>query len=75
MSNSNVRIKIYNLSGKEVRTLVNENQTAGKHSVVWDGKDDSGEWVSSGVYFYQLKAGNEFSNIKKLLFFKTGKEY
>ena len=75
LSNSNVRIKIYNLSGKEVRTLVNENQKAGKHSVVWDGKDDSGERVSSGVYFYQLKAVNEISQIKKLLFFKTRKEY
>ena len=57
------------------QTLVNENQAEGKHSVVWDGKDDSGRKVSQGVYFYQLKAGNEFSNIKKLLFFKTGKEY
>ncbi len=57
------------MHGQEIRTLVNEKQQAGKHSVVWDGKDDSGEQVSSGVCFYQLKAGNKFSNIKKLLFF------
>lgn len=64
-----ITLEIYNISGQEVLTLVNENQSAGKHSVVWDGKDDSGKQVSSGVYFYQLKTGNEFSNIKKLLFF------
>jgi hypothetical protein len=72
---SKITLKIYNISGQQIRTLVNENQAEGKHSVIWDGTDNSGRKVSQGVYFYQLKAGNGFSNIKKLLFFKTGKEY
>ncbi len=49
-----VNLKIYNLSGQEVRTLVNEVQSAGHKSAVWNGKDDSGIIVSSGLYIYRL---------------------
>ena len=48
-------MKIYDILGQEVRTLINENKPAGYHSVVWDGKDNSGQQLSSGVYFYSLK--------------------
>jgi hypothetical protein len=64
-----VIIKVYNMQGQEIRTLVNEKQETGKHSVIWNGKNESGNAVEPGIYFYQLKTGNEFSNIKKLLFF------
>lgn len=52
-----VTLKIYNLRGEEIRTLVNDFQTAGEHATVWDGKDTSGNLVSSGVYIVTLTAG------------------
>ncbi|MBU1634629.1 carboxypeptidase regulatory-like domain-containing protein [bacterium] len=65
-----VSLKVYDILGQEVRTLVNENKSAGCHSVVWDGRDNLGSYVCSGVYFYYLKAGDEFSQTKKLLLIK-----
>jgi hypothetical protein len=50
-----VEITVYNLLGKVVRTLVKARQYPGEHKVLWDGKDDSGEEVGSGIYFYRLK--------------------
>lgn len=55
--NSHVKIMICNLIGQKIRTLVNENQISGHKRIVWDGKNDQGQQVSSGVYLYQLKAG------------------
>ncbi len=49
-------LNIYNFSGQEIRTLVNKDQAEGKHSVVWDGKNNSGNAVEPGVYFYKLKS-------------------
>ena len=63
-------LNIYNLSGQKIRTLVNENQPAGKHSVVWDGIDNAGNAIGPGVYFYQLKTGNKFSKTKRMLLLK-----
>jgi plastocyanin len=51
-----VEMRIYNLLGQEVRTLINERRTAGSHRVVWDGRDENGELVASGMYIYQIKA-------------------
>ena len=53
-----VSLKIYNLLGQGIRTLVNETQTPGRHSIIWNGKDDRGREVSSGIYFYRLEAGD-----------------
>ncbi len=64
-----VNLKIYNLFGQEVRTLVNEAQSAGSKSVVWNGKDASGRIVSSGLYIYRLEAEKMVQN-KKMLFLK-----
>jgi len=50
-------LKIYNINGRLVRTLVDEGQAPGHYSYVWDGKDSLGKEVSTGVYFYQLKTG------------------
>jgi hypothetical protein len=50
-----VEITVYNLLGKVVRTLVKARQYPGEHKVLWDGKDDSGKEVGSGIYFYRLK--------------------
>jgi hypothetical protein len=51
-----VEISIYNMLGQKVRTLVHNYQSGGIHTVTWDGTDNDGEPVSSGVYFYRLKS-------------------
>ena len=66
---SDVVLKIYNVLGQEVRTLVNGKQSAGEKSVVWDGKDRYGHLVSSGVYIYRIEAG-EHLKTRKMLFLK-----
>ena len=53
-----VEMAIYNTLGQEVRTLVNQRYDAGQHSVVWDGRDNNGKRVSSGVYIYRIRAGH-----------------
>jgi len=61
-----VVMKIYNVNGQEIRSLLDKRLfAAGTYAVRWDGKDDHGHPVSSGVYFYQLKA-DEFSEVKKM---------
>ena len=62
-------LKIYNILGQKVRTLVDEPKTSGNHEVTWDGKDDKGKEVASGIYFYQLEVG-EFTECKKMLLLK-----
>jgi hypothetical protein len=52
---THVRIAIYNLAGARVRTLVSAEQSAGKHSVTWDGRTDRGTRASAGVYFCRLQ--------------------
>jgi hypothetical protein len=64
--NANVKLVIYNLRGQKVKTLVDEQKPAGEYQITWDGKNDSGEEVASGVYFYKLSAG-EFSETKKMV--------
>jgi hypothetical protein len=59
---AHVALKIYNFSGQEVRMLVNARQPAGMNSVVWDGKDQSGKEVSSGIYLYRLQAGESIQS-------------
>jgi len=62
---SDVKIVIYNILGQPVRTLVNERKEAAKYNVVWDGKNDQGISVATGIYIYQIHAG-EFSATKKM---------
>lgn len=61
-----VRLVIFDILGKKVRTLVNENQSAGFYRVKWDGKDDHGKDVSSGIYVYRIDAGN-LSESKRMI--------
>ena len=65
----NVSLVIYNLLGEQVRTLIDESQDVGEYSIEWDGRDDSGRAVSSGVYFYRLSAG-DFNETKKMMLMK-----
>ena len=66
---SNVKLMIYDAVGKETRTLVNTSQLAGNYEVRWNGWDDYGNEVASGVYFYSLKSG-DFNGTKMMLLIK-----
>ena len=54
---ANVKIEIYNMQGQLVKTLLNENQSEGDYSVIWDGYHSSGMPAESGVYIYKINAG------------------
>ncbi|MCK4428149.1 MAG: T9SS type A sorting domain-containing protein, partial [candidate division Zixibacteria bacterium] len=64
-----VTLSIYNILGQKVRVLVDEYQSTGNKSVTWDGKDDQGQEVTSGVYFYRIQAG-DFVQSKKMVLIK-----
>jgi len=61
-----VKLRIFDVSGRLVRTLVDETKTPGKYTAVWYGSNDSGKPVASGVYFYLLEA-KEYRKAKKLV--------
>ena len=63
---THLTLKIYNIQGQEIRMLVNEFQTAGMKTVVWDGLDHQSKKVTSGLYFYRLEAG-DFIQSKKMM--------
>ena len=65
----NLTLEIYNLLGQQVKVLMRGNQPSGTYSITWDGRNDSGILVPSGMYFYRLKAGN-FVQTRKMLFVK-----
>lgn len=60
-------LKIYNARGELVKILVNSQLTAGFHSYIWNGTDSSNQNVASGIYYYQLRAGNQTQTRKALL--------
>jgi hypothetical protein len=64
-----VRITIYDIMGREVRTLVKNQQSAGYKSVVWDATNDLGQPVSAGMYLYRIFA-EEFVQVKKMVLLK-----
>ena len=66
---SKVSLKIYNIKGQLVNTLINEIKPAGEHSVVWNGIDQSNQSVPSGIYLYRLKTKDD-SQIKKMILMK-----
>jgi len=63
----NVVINVYNVRGQRVRTLLNEQREPGHHSVIWNGTDDSGRALSSGIYFYRIVAGENTATRRMLL--------
>lgn len=68
---ADVTLQIYNVLGQVVRTLVaSEAQNAGRYQIRWNGMDDRGVPVSSGVYFYQITAGGKFQQVQKLMLLK-----
>ena len=67
--NSRVSLNIYNIKGQKVKQIVNSQLSVGQHSVIWNGKDDNGKSISSGIYFYKLKTAN-FEKTKKMILLK-----
>lgn len=61
-----VTLKVYNIAGQEIATLVNEQKKAGKYEIVFDAKSALGSYLASGVYLYRVQAGN-FSETKKMI--------
>lgn len=69
----NVKLEIYNILGQKIRTLINENQLAGLQKVDWNGSNDAGQLVTSGVYFSILKVivkNRTYMESKKMIFLK-----
>jgi len=57
-----VSLNIYDILGRKVKALVSEDLSSGNNSVLWDGKNDSGNDVASGVYFYRIKVEDPASD-------------
>jgi len=72
--NSNVKLVVYNMLGQAVATLLNEQRSAGNHSIVWNSSNTNGVKLSSGIYFYELIAnglnGGSFQQIRKMVLLK-----
>ncbi|MBA7522125.1 hypothetical protein ES705_14239 [subsurface metagenome] len=69
LETAKVVLKIYNILGQEVKTLVNEKQAIGQKTVIWDGRDNQGRTIGSGIYFCRLQAG-AYEQSKKLVWLK-----
>ena len=65
--NGNVNITIYDMLGRQVKTLINQNQDAGYRSVVWNATNNYGEPVSAGIYLYHIQAGEDMQTKKMVL--------
>ncbi|HMN24794.1 MAG TPA: FlgD immunoglobulin-like domain containing protein, partial [Ignavibacteriaceae bacterium] len=58
---------VYDMLGNEITTLVNEEKPAGTYEVVWNGENNFGNKVSSGIYFVRIQANQQFKNLKLML--------
>jgi hypothetical protein len=66
---SHVRIDVYNVRGQKVLTLVDSEYETGEHSVVWNGTDDSGRVLCSGVYLYRMSVGG-YTSVRRMILLK-----
>ncbi len=64
-----VRLEIFNVLGQKIRTLKNAYLPSGHHQILWDGRGENGEMVSSGVYYYRMQAA-DFNKMKKMILLK-----
>ena len=66
-----IKINVYNVKGQKVKTLINEQVTAGSHTITWNGKNESNTEIASGVYFYEMRIDeSDYTSIKKMLLLK-----
>lgn len=68
-TSSFVTLEIFNIKGQKVKKLIDEILPTGNHTVVWNGEDENGNTVSSGIYFYKMKAG-QYTLTKKMILLK-----
>ena len=64
-----IELVVYDLLGREVRMLVNDNRSSGRYAVIWDARDNDGRSVSAGIYLYRIRAG-DFMEIRKMTLLK-----
>ena len=69
-NNSKIELSIFNIKGQKIRSLLNDQITAGEHSIVWNGQDASGKKVGSGVYLYKLNINGKTEAVRKCLLLK-----
>jgi len=67
---SYVTLKIYNILGQEIRTILYEHREAGYHSVKWDGTNNYGLKVSSGIYIYRITTDKGYTKARKMVSLK-----
>jgi hypothetical protein len=69
---SKVKLTMFNVKGQKIRTLVNECQSTGMHQVIWNGLNDNGKKVSSGIYFslFDINGNGDYTSVKKVLLLK-----
>ncbi len=67
---ANVTLKIFNILGQQVRTLVEKSQVSGSYAVQWDGKDAFDRQVASGIYIFQIDAGDQFRMSRRMMLLK-----
>ena len=65
-----VLVEVYNIKGQKIKTLVNDEFDAGSHSIIWNGDDEYGKSVSSGIYYYKLNVNGKTEVVKKCLLLK-----
>jgi len=65
-----VTLTIYNVLGQKVRIYQPGRQSAGSYSIFWDGRNQEGSLVGSGIYFYRLEVGDKFNQVRKMIFIK-----
>ncbi|MFH2037645.1 MAG: T9SS type A sorting domain-containing protein [Candidatus Zixiibacteriota bacterium] len=66
MRKSNVELTVYDILGRRVSSLINQTMPAGSHKIRWDGRNQNGDNVASGIYFYKIKT-DQFSDTKKMV--------
>ena len=67
VKSGDVLVNIYNIKGQLVKSLINSSMCAGKHNVIWDGKDNNGVNCSSGVYYYRIESNGIIETRKMIL--------
>jgi photosystem II stability/assembly factor-like uncharacterized protein len=70
LEESNVELSIFNIRGQKVKQLISNQLSAGQHSIIWNGEDESGKSVGSGIYYYKLNINGKTESIKKCLLLK-----
>jgi len=70
ITDSDIQIEIFNIKGQKINSIVNEQFLKGKHAIIWNGDDDSGKSVSSGIYYYRLNVNGKTEAVKKCLLLK-----